>query len=36
MFKNLIKTFLLTELGKGLRLTLKNLFVKKVTVQYPE
>ena len=36
MFKNLIKTFLLTELGKGLRLTLKNLFVRKVTVQYPE
>lgn len=29
MFKRLIKTFLLTELGKGLRLTLKNLFVRK-------
>ena len=36
MFQNLIKTFLMTELGKGLRLTLKNLFVKKVTVHYPE
>ena len=36
MIKNLAKTFLLTELGKGLRLTLKNLFVKKITVQYPE
>ncbi len=36
MFKNLIKTFLLTELGKGLRLTFKHLFMRKVTVQYPE
>jgi len=36
MFKQLIKTFLLTELGKGLRLNLKNLFVRKVTVRYPE
>jgi len=36
MIKNLAKTFLLTELSKGLRLTLKNLFVKKITVQYPE
>jgi len=33
---NLIKTFAMTELLKGLRLTLRNLFVKKVTVQYPE
>lgn len=32
----LIKTFTLWELLKGLRLTLKNFFVKKVTVQYPE
>lgn len=31
-----VKTFTLFELVKGLRLTLKNLFVKKVTVQYPE
>jgi len=31
-----IKTFTLWELLKGLRLTLKNLFVTKVTVQYPE
>jgi NADH-quinone oxidoreductase subunit I len=33
---NLVKTFLMTELLRGLRLTLRNLFVKKVTVQYPE
>jgi len=33
---NLVKTFAMTELLKGLRLTLRNLFVKKVTVQYPE
>ncbi len=31
-----IKTFSLWELLLGLRLTLRNLFVKKVTVQYPE
>lgn len=31
-----IKTFLLWELLQGLRLTLRNLFVKKVTIQYPE
>jgi NADH-quinone oxidoreductase subunit I len=31
-----IKTFTLWELLKGLQLTLKNLFVKKVTIQYPE
>ena len=30
------KTFSLWELGKGLRLTLRKLFAKKVTVQYPE
>jgi NADH-quinone oxidoreductase subunit I len=33
---NLVKTFAMTELLKGLRLTLRNLFVRKVTVQYPE
>jgi NADH-quinone oxidoreductase subunit I len=33
---SLIKTFLMTELIGGLRLTLKNLFVKKVTINYPE
>ena len=33
---NVIKTFSLWELLKGLNLTLRNLFVKKVTVQYPE
>ena len=31
-----IKTFSLWELLQGLRLTLRNLFVKKITVQYPE
>ena len=31
-----VKTFSLWELLLGLRLTLRNLFVKKVTVQYPE
>ena len=34
--KKLIKTFLLTELVKGLNLTFKNLFIKKTTIQYPE
>ena len=34
--QNVVKTFLMTELLKGLRLTLGNLFRKKVTVQYPE
>jgi len=33
---SVIKTFAMWELLQGLRLTLKNLFVKKVTVQYPE
>jgi NADH-quinone oxidoreductase subunit I len=33
---SLIKTFTLWELLKGLRVTLRNLFVKKVTIQYPE
>ena len=33
---NLVKTFLMTELIGGLRLTLRNLFVRKVTIQYPE
>ena len=36
MVGSLVKTFLMTELGKGLRLTFKNLFHKKFTVQYPE
>jgi len=31
-----VKTFTLWELLLGLRVTLRNLFVKKVTVQYPE
>ncbi len=34
--RSIIKTFLMTELLQGLRVTLRNLFVKKVTVQYPE
>ncbi len=34
--KGLFKTFFLTELLGGLRLTLRNLFVKKVTIIYPE
>ena len=33
---SIAKTFLLTELMGGLRVTLRNLFVKKVTIQYPE
>ena len=32
----IIKTFTLWELLQGLRVTLRNFFVKKVTVQYPE
>jgi NADH-quinone oxidoreductase subunit I len=34
--QNPVKTFLMTELAKGLKLTFKNLFVKKATVHYPE
>jgi len=34
--KQLIKTFTLWELLKGLQLTLRNFFVKNVTIQYPE
>ncbi|HJP04079.1 MAG: NADH-quinone oxidoreductase subunit NuoI [Chromatiales bacterium] len=34
--QNFIKTFALWELLLGLRLTLKNLFVKKFTIRYPE
>ncbi len=33
---NIVKTFTLWELLKGLRLTFANLFVKKFTIQYPE
>ena len=32
----IIRTFTLWELFKGLRVTLQNFFAKKVTVQYPE
>jgi NADH-quinone oxidoreductase subunit I len=33
---NIVKTFLMTELIKGLGVTIRNLFGKKVTIQYPE
>jgi NADH-quinone oxidoreductase subunit I len=33
---SIIKTFSLWELLAGLRVTLRNLFVKKFTIQYPE
>ena len=33
---NFFKTFLLLELLKGMRLTGKNLFARKITVQFPE
>jgi formate hydrogenlyase subunit 6/NADH:ubiquinone oxidoreductase subunit I len=33
---SLLKTFSLWELLIGLRVTLRNLFVRKVTIQYPE
>ncbi len=32
----IVKTFTLYELIKGLGITLRNLFAKKITVQYPE
>jgi NADH-quinone oxidoreductase subunit I len=34
--KNLVKTFLMTELRKGMWITWKRMFGKKITVQYPE
>jgi NADH-quinone oxidoreductase subunit I len=34
--QNLVKTFLMTELIGGLRITFKRLFTKKITVMYPE
>ena len=34
--RQIIRTFTLWELLKGLRVTLQNFFVKKVTIQYPE
>ena len=36
MLRHLAKTFLLTELIQGLRVTWRNIFVKKVTLFYPE
>ncbi len=35
-FKHYINSFLLTELRKGLGVTLRNLFARKITVQYPD
>ena len=34
--KHIVKTFALLELLKGMSVTLRNFFVRKVTVQYPE
>ena len=36
MIKHWLRTFLLWDLLKGLHLTLRNLFRKKITIQYPE
>lgn len=36
MIKHLLRTFLLWDLLKGLRVTGRNLFRKKITIQYPE
>jgi NADH-quinone oxidoreductase subunit I len=36
LLRDVSKTFLLTELRKGLMLTLKYLFAPKITVQFPE
>ena len=35
-FTSIVKTFTLWELLKGLRVTLRNLVARKVTIQYPE
>ena len=34
--KNLVKTFFMTELARGMYVTWRQLFKKKITVQYPE
>jgi NADH-quinone oxidoreductase subunit I len=34
--RNFVKTFLMTELLQGMRVTLKNLFARKVTLNYPD
>ena len=34
--RNILKTFFLVELARGLSVTLRNLFVPKFTVHYPE
>ena len=36
MFKHIVKSLLLLELLKGLRLTGRYMFARKITVQYPE
>ena len=35
-FKHYVNSFMLTELRKGLGVTLRNLFARKITVQYPD
>ena len=35
-FKDFVSSFMLTELLKGMRLTGRNLFARKITVQFPE
>lgn len=35
-FKHYANSFMLTELRKGLGVTLRNLFARKITVQYPD
>ncbi|MFQ5759802.1 MAG: NADH-quinone oxidoreductase subunit NuoI [Acidiferrobacterales bacterium] len=34
--KHYVNSFMLTELRKGLGVTLRNLFARKITVQYPD
>ena len=34
--KNLVKTFLMTELARGMYVTWRQMFKKKITIQYPE
>jgi NADH-quinone oxidoreductase subunit I len=36
MFKHIVKSLLLLELLKGMRLTGRYMFARKITVQYPE
>jgi len=34
--RDFMSSFMLTELLKGMRLTGRNLFARKITVQFPE